>query len=187
MEFLDFGYTTKWIEYDFIDQSILDTQIAEFNNGKEKPIEEFRANLFNKWLSDHKKVTNKQIEQYLELALADSAKIMAGNAVRKLFTSDTITDKQFALIAERLPQFGDWTAKLITRETLLRRLKTEELSEELFDACVSYKKQFEDSRLVLEIIRSTENIDLLSKFENNGSGKQLRKLAAKRIKHLTKT
>jgi hypothetical protein len=65
MEFLDFGYTTKWIKYDFIDQSILDTQIAEFNKGKDKPLEEFRSNLFDKWLSFHKKVTNKQIEQFL--------------------------------------------------------------------------------------------------------------------------
>lgn len=186
MEFLDFGYTTKWIEYGFIDQSILDTQIAEFNNGKEKPTEEFRSNLFDKWLSDHKTVTNKQIEEYLELALEDSAKVMAGNAVRKLFTSDRITDEQFAFIAERLTQFGAWTTKLITREKLSKRLKNEELNEELFDACVSYKKEFEDSRLVLEIIRTTENIDILSKFENNGSGKQLRKLAAKRIKNLKK-
>jgi hypothetical protein len=187
MEFLDFGYTTKWIEYDFIDQSILDTQIAEFNNGKEKPLEEFRSNLFDKWLSSHKTFTNQQIEQFLELALEDVARVMAGNAVRKLFTSDSITDEQFSFIAERLPEFGDWTLKLISRETLLKRLKNEELTEEIFDACVSYKKQFEDSRLVLEIIRTTENIDLLSKFENNGSGKQLRKLAAKRIKNLTKT
>ena len=125
MEFLDFGYTTKWIEYGFIDQSILDTQIAEFNNGKEKPTEEFRSNLFDKWLSDHKTVTNKQIEEYLELALEDSAKVMAGNAVRKLFTSDRITDEQFDFIAERLPQFGDWTTKLITRERLSKRLKSD--------------------------------------------------------------
>ena len=184
MEFLDFCYTTKWIDYEFIDQSILDTQIAEFNNGKEKPLEEFRSNLFDKWLSSHKKVTNKQIEQFLELALEDDAKVMAGNAVRKLFTSDGITDEQFGFIAERLPKFGDWTLKLITRETLAKRLKSEELTEELFDACVAYKKEFEDSRLILEIIRTSENIELLSKFENNGSGKQIRKLAAKRIKRL---
>lgn len=184
MEFLDFGYTTKWITYDFIDQSILDTQIAEFNNGKEKPIEEFRANLFDKWLSSHEKVTNKQIEQFLELALEDSAKTMAGNAVRKLFTSDIITDEQFLFIAERLPQFGDWTLKLVTRESLLRRLKKEELSQELIDACIQYKLDFEDNRLILNIIRDSEDVDMLSLLTGNRNGKQIRKLATKKIARL---
>jgi hypothetical protein len=181
MEFLDFGYTTKWIKYDFIDQFILDTQIAEFNKGKDKPLEEFRSNLFDKWLSFHKKVTNKQIEQFLELALEDPAKPMAGNAVRKLFTSDIITDDQFSFIAERLPQFGDWTLKLITRETLLKRLKKEVLSVEIIDACIQYKLDFEDSRLVLKIIKETEDIDMLTVLSGNRNGKQIRKLASKKI------
>lgn len=187
MEFLDFGYTTKWIKYGFIDQSILDTQIAEYNKHPEKPLEDFRSNLFNKWLSENKTVTNKQIEEFLELALADASEKMAGNAVRKLYISEIPTEAQFALISKKLPEFGDWTAKLISRETLNKRLKNEELSEELFDACVAYKKQFEDSRLLLDIIKTSENIELLAKFESNGSGKQLRKLAQKRIKQLSKT
>ena len=181
MEFLDFGYTTKWIKYGFIDQSVLETQIAEFNNGKEKPLEEFRANLFDKWISAHKSVTNKQIEEFLELAIEDRTPTMAGNAVRKLFTSEIITDDQFTFMAERLPQFGDWALKLITRESLLKRLKNEELSEEIIDDCIQYKIDFEDNRLILNIIRDSEDIEMLLKLTGNRNGKQIRKLASKKI------
>jgi len=120
------------------------------------------------------------------LANIDPDKSMAGMAVKDLFTAAILTEEQFEIISHKLPAFGAWTRKLIIREVLERRLKKEELSEELFRQCFEYKKEFKDNRLLMRIIELSNNKEILALFETSGSGKQLRKLAQKKVDQLSR-
>ncbi len=140
--------------------------------------------VYQQWLDAKKRLTNQEIDNYLNLAKAESDERIAGAAVTQLFTSPMISEGQFKMLKLRLPEFGDWTKKLIQRETLKRKLEKEKVTPELFQACLQYKKDFKDNRLLFLIIKQTDNEDILADFETNGSGKQLRTLATKKLNQL---
>ena len=116
--------------------------------------------------------------------MEDTDKLMAGNAIKELFTSAVISEGQFKSLTLKLPELGDWTKKLITREVLGKRLDAEEITKELYQECLQYKKEFKDNRLLIQMIGKTENPDILSDFSNNGSGKRIRTIAEKRLKQI---
>jgi hypothetical protein len=179
------GYDEKWVSRGFLTEELLLAQIAEFEKDGIAP-EQFRYRAFQQWLASKEALTNKEVAQYIKMAKVDKDQSMAGLAVTNLFLSPLLTKEQFEIMCNKLPSFGDWTRKLIIREVLTRRIAREEILEDLFFECFEYKKEFKDNRLLMAIIEKTENVNLLAKFESNGSGKQLRKLAQKRLAKLSK-
>ncbi len=123
MEIEELGYNHKWIEYGLLTKEILDYQLAEFQKGEDRNTEHYRYGTFRTWLRTKNHFTNREIEQFIELALNDPDQLMAGAAVKDLFTHPNISDEQFDLIKKELSKFGDWTLKLIQREELKRKEK----------------------------------------------------------------
>jgi hypothetical protein len=181
MDTLKLGYTQNWIDYGFLDEETLGQQIIEFEKEKDKNPEHYRFATFQKWLKEKDSRSNLEINQYLELAMEDADKLMAGNAVTNLFVSPIITDNQFETLTHKLQEFGDWTEKLITREVLSRRLQNEELSNNLFNLCYDYKKDFKDNRLLIAIIQKTDNPKYLSMFTDLDIGKKIKTLAQNKL------
>ena len=60
----------------------------------------------------------------------------------------------------------------------------EEITPELYQKCLQYKKEFKDNRLLILLISKAENQEILMDFANNGSGKRLRTLAEKKLNQL---
>lgn len=179
------GYDEKWVSRGLLTEELLLEQIAEFEKDGTAP-EQFRYRSFQHWLTSKESFTNKEVAQFIKTARSDKDQSMAGLAVTNLFLSPKLSSEQFELMCNKLPGFGAWTRKLIIREVLSRRIATEEIDEELFLESFEYKKEFKDNRLLLAIIEKTENVNLLAKFETNGSGKQLRKLAQKKLAKISK-
>jgi hypothetical protein len=72
----------------------------------------------------------------LRSALIDKGEMMAGAAVVDILTEPpNLTDFQFEKICNALNQFGEWTEKVILRQTLFRKLKKEVFTKELFSEC----------------------------------------------------
>lgn len=178
------GYTPKWIKFKLLDETIFNEQMEEFEKGEDENIEHFRYYTFIHWLESKKTISNKEIDNYLLLAHEDEHQIMAGSAVRSLFTSPILTDEQFEDLKIKLAEFGAWTKKLIKREELSKRMAKEALTFEFYQECLAYKNEFDDSRLLVAIIGQTEDEKILLDFENNDCGKRIRKLASKRLKNL---
>ena len=181
METLKLGYTEKWFDYSFLDEKMLLKQIDEFEKGDEQKADGFRLTSFQNWLKEKKELTDEEVNQYIELAQNDTDERTAGSAITDLFVSDKITDQQFEVIKNKLPQFGDWTEKLITREVLTRRLNDETLTVELFNLCYKYKSDFNDNRLLISIIKKTDNPEYLSMFANMEVGKKMKTLASNKL------
>jgi hypothetical protein len=181
------GYTPKWIKFKLLNETIFNEQLEELENmdkEEEKNIEHFRYYTFIHWLESKKSISDKEIENFLLLAHEDEHQLMAGSAVRSLFTSPIITDAQFEALKVQLAEFGDWTKKLIIREDLTKRMNKEALTFEFYQECLAYKNKFEDSRLLVAIIAATEDEKILEDFEGNGCGKRIRTLASKRLAKL---
>lgn len=181
MDLSKLEYTEKWVEYGFLTEEVLNLQIKEFEMGEDKNPEHFRYASFLNWLSPKKSISDEEIDQFLELATIDSNELMAGSAVRTLFVSSIISEEQFEMLKGKLPAFGEWTEKLIVRETLERQLKASTVTLELFKTCLAYKIKFQDNRLLIQIIEATEDVELLAQFESKGIGKRIKTMASKKL------
>lgn len=180
------GYTKKWIDFNFLDGEILSKQIADFEKGGDKGVGHYRYTSFQNWLEGKEKLTNIEVNKYVELANDDKDERMSGLAITDLFVSPKISDQQFDMIKLNLPEFGKWTHKLITREVLLRRIKKEELTSELFNLCFNYKKEFNDNRLLINIIKKTDSVEFLSLFAKLEIGKKIKTLASNKLNKIVK-
>ncbi len=186
MKLSKLGYTKKWIRYEFITPEIFEKQLNHFLASEEKVQENYRFTSFVTWLDSKEKISDRELANFVELATEDSNEHMAGSAVKELIESPKITDKQFENLKIQFETFGDWTKKVVLRETLIRRLNNEELTVELFEECLGYKTDFEDSRLLTTIIKNTEDLDILSRFADSPVGKRIKTLADKKINQIVR-
>lgn len=177
------GYSKKWLDYGFITEEAYLEQLQESKKSKDKELSEFRLESFNNWLSAQKALNVTEIEQFLELAKEDKDPLMAGTALKSLFVSEILSENQFKFLKRKLPEFGDWTKKFIAFTDLNKRLE-KGVNPELYLDALSYKKQFRDSRPLVEVIKNTDDVEILSDFETNGCGKQLRTMAQKRLNRI---
>ena len=184
MDILKLGYTKKWIEFNFLTEKTLSKQIVEFEKEEFKNAVPFRYASFKKWLESKQEITNEDVGNYIELAIEDIDDRMSGSAIKDLFVSSKISEEQFEIIKLKLPLFGEWTQKLITREVLLRRVKSERISPELFKLCYDYKVKFKDNRLLINIIKETNDSQCLSFFSELDVGKKLKTLAQNKLKKI---
>jgi hypothetical protein len=186
MELKDLGYTDKWIRYGLLNKEILNDQFLEFQKGEDQNTEHYRYGTFLNWLRGKENLTNQEIENFIELALEDEDELMAGSAVKELFTSPQITANQFDLVKQRLPKIGAWTTKLISREVLKKKIKNENLTNDLFRKCIIHTKEFDENVLVELIIKETENSDFITQFTTDDYGKKIRNLAKEKLKRIKK-
>ncbi len=186
MDLSKLGYSSKWLKYGLLTKEKLDKQLEDFAKADVLNTEHYRYHSFNEWLNSKSKLSDEEVAAYLELAKEDEEPIMAGNALGILFSSTILSRKQFDYIKSRLPEFGTWTKKLILRVTLQKRVESEDITEDLYKECLDYKKKFKDNRLLISIINVTDNQEILEQFKTNGSGKQIRTLAEKKLKKIQK-
>jgi len=132
MDLETLGYTYKWIEFKILNKDILNDQIEEYKSGEDDNLEHYRYYTLMNWLENKKKLSQKEINQFLTVAKEDPEQQMAGAAVKTLFTSPILTEEQYESLKLSLPEFGEWTEKVIKRQDLLKRLKDEKLTFDLY-------------------------------------------------------
>ncbi len=182
MNFENLGYTEKWLVYGILNESLLQEQLLEFKKGHDTNTEHYRYGTLLNWITVKNCFTEKEIENFIELALADVDKMMAGSAMKALFTCHKLNELQFEKIKQTLPAFGEWTGSLIQREVLWRRLNEEKLTQELFEECILLG----DKSLLEWIINNSNNIEYISELSENGSSKRIRNLAKVMLKRIRK-
>lgn len=178
-------YSKKWLDYGFLKEDVYLEQFKEFKKAEDKNTSPFRLESFSNWLSCQKTLNITEIEQFLELAKEDKDQLMAGTALKALFVSEILSDNQFKFLKRKLPEFGEWTKKFIAFTDLNKRLE-KGVTPELYLDALSYKKQFRDSRPLVQVIKNTNDVEILSDFKTNGCGKQLRTMAEKRLNRILK-
>ena len=89
---------------------------------------EARYAVIMNWLDAQSEISQKQTEQFIEIALEDGDKILGGKSLVALLERPDLPPAQFDLVKHNLWRFGEWTKKVITKEELRRRLEKEELT-----------------------------------------------------------
>lgn len=187
MKLSKLGYNKKWIRFGILTEENIAAQLAHFEESKGELPESYRYTSYLNWLGKKTSLSNREVEKYMELTLEDPNPEMAGAAAKALFESPLVTEAQFNILRLQFPAFGDWTDKVIQRETLNRRLKKEGITPELLHECLQFKNEFADNRFLVQIIEKTEEIDVLSTIKDAGVGKRIRTLADKKINKIIRS
>ena len=187
MKLQDLGYSEKWVKYGLLDEYSLRLQCSEFLINEDQNTEHYRYRTFLNWLRSKSELEDYEIANYIELALEDPDVSMAGSAMKELFTAPQITDKQYEVIRLQLPKFGQWTEKLISRETLKRKLLKEDLTSDLFDECIIHCKKYKENFILEMIISQTNSMIFLTELTKDSYGRKIRQMGNEKIKMIKKS
>ena len=175
------GYTNLWLDYGVLTIEYLIKQVQTFDNSDDQNTEHYRMNAFRHYLSSKNNLSDVEFDNYLELALKDNDVLMAGTAMADLFNKVDLTDLQFKKLSKSIRHFGDWTEKVITRQTLLRKLKTNNLTDELFKECIT-----DGDSVIHEYILDLADFNQLQELVINGKNKKIRNIATEKLNRLTR-
>lgn len=174
------GYTVKWLEYGLLTKNYLLIQTDIYNQGDDKNTEHYRYATFRNYLETKDTLTDLEFDHYIELALCDKALVMAGSALMDLFTKTSLSNHQFDMLITVMKGLGEWANNTILRQTLLRQLKQEVLTDELFRECVE-----KGDKVVHEYLLGIADPNQLSFLALNGRTKKIKTLATQSLKNLT--
>ncbi len=170
------GYTEKWMNYGLLDEATLARQLKEFEKGENTGTEHYRYAKFLNWLRRKQHLTNEEIRNYIELALTDEEETMGGSAVKVLFEQANLTDEQYEYVKHRLPEFGVWTQKVISRDALKREIEKTEITAELIIRCWEHKIKYKENRVIERLLPKIHNPQLLKVFEQFELSKNIRRM-----------
>ncbi|MCC6761949.1 MAG: hypothetical protein IT252_12080 [Chitinophagaceae bacterium] len=175
------GYTTLWLDYGVLTIDYLIEQEQTFDNSDDQNTEHYRYHTFRHYLSSKNKLSDIEFDNYLELTFADNDQLMAGSAAVDLFTKVNLTDFQFEKLSKSIGHFGEWTEKVVTRQTLLRQLKASKLTTALFRECL-----VKGDSAIHEYILDISDLNQLQELAINGKNKKIRNIASEKVKRLTR-
>ncbi len=167
------GYTTKWEEHGLLTRELLLDQISAFHKSEDKHTEHYRYAAFRNYLAAKETLTNPEFDNYIEIALADQDRVMAGAALIDLFTKTHVSDDQFDKLIAHLKELGDWTKNTVTRQSLLRKLKQDKLTDEFFRECLE-----QGDAMVQEYLITLANTEQLTLLSVQGQTKRVRNMAS---------
>lgn len=171
------GYTSRWLEYGLLTEALLAAQLSTFHSHEDPHTEHYRYAAFRNYLSEKYTLTDEELDRYMEIAMADKDRTMAGAAMVDLFTKTDLTQAQFQRLVAQMETLGTWTQSVIARQTLLRKLKQEVLTEALFDACF-----VQGDNVIQEYLIGISNQEQLQMLASEGRTKRIRHMALEQLK-----
>ena len=183
-EFIDkltkIGYSKLWLDFGVLNLELLEEQTTLFDNNDDKNTEHYRYFSFKQYLSSKNDLSDTEFDNYLKLVFADSDSVMASSAALELFKSVELTEQQFQRLCTSIRYFGNWTEKIVTRQTLLRKLKSSNLTDELFNECIKIGDSF-----VQEHIIDLVDANKLQELSIKGKNKKIRTMASERLNKIS--
>ena len=175
------GYTILWLDYGVLTIDYLIQQEQVFDKSDDQNTEHYRYQTFRHYLSSKSKLLDIEFDNYLRLTFEDNDPLMAGSAAVELFNKTDLTQQQFKKLCKTIGHFGVWTEKVVTRQTLLRQLRTSKLTSELFKECV-----VNGDSVIHEYILDIADLNQLQELVINGKNKKIRNIANEKLNMLTR-
>lgn len=174
------GYTGQWLKCGLLTKEQLLVQINAYESEEDKNTEHYRYAAFRNYLKNKETLSDAEFDNYLKIALSDEDTVMAGAALIDLFTNIVLSDTQFDKLITQMKAFGDWTKNTLCRQTLLRRLKHEPLTTELFRECFE-----KGDNLIQEYLISLANPEQLEVLSLKGRTNKIRNMATQLLRQKT--
>lgn len=175
------GYTRKWLDSGVLTKENLHDQLELFKTGGDTNTEHYRYKTLIDFIESKSIISDVDLSNFLEIAISDADASMSSSAMERFLKKDYLTDKQFKMLSASLSDFGDWTEKVIARQKLIRRLKAEELTEELFrESLLSNDKVIHT--ILLSLVEHEKN--RLEALAKNAANSKIKNQAAQLLKKL---
>jgi hypothetical protein len=175
---LKLGFTNLWLEVGLLNEQQVDKLLDEFDKSDDKNTEHYRYGTFRKYLTTKKVLTDCELDNYLKVANLDEDEIMATSAILDILTEIELTDLQFDKVCSEIEELGLGASslKIVSRQKLLRRLKSENLTDELFAESLLIR----DSVTQLYLLDLADN-NQLRQLAENGATKVIKKMATEKL------
>lgn len=170
------GYTAKWLDYGLLTVPQLSEQLSVYGSSGDQHKEHYRYAAFRNYLAGKETLTNEELARYIELAMADEDRTIAGAALVDVFKMQ-LTQAQFNRLIAQMEKLGTWTQTVIARQSLLRKLKQEPLSNALFEECFAHGDNF-----IQEYLIHLSNREQLQTLSSEGRTKRIRNMALEQLK-----
>ena len=174
------GYSTLWLDYGVLTIDQLIEQVKIFGKSNDHNTEHFRYQTFRHYLSSKRELSDKEFDIYLRLTFTDPDPVMAGSATVDIFDKIDLTNLQFQKLCKTVGHFGEWTEKVVTRQILLRQLRTSKLTDELFKDCIE-----NGDSIIHYFIIDIADINQLQGLVIKGRNNKIRKMALEKLTRLT--
>jgi hypothetical protein len=167
-------YDSKWLDFKFIDEVFISSQITIYKTTDDKNTEHYRIAAFNNILEQNYLLDDKQIEQYIELAKIDKDEVMAKGALMNLLVWPRLKDQQFENLILR-PEFAD---KVFQQRAKRKIMMKEVESLELTDESVEFYIKNGDSNVQLKLLSKPDiTRKQLVYINENGINRSVRNIA----------
>lgn len=173
------GYSILWLDYGILTIEYLVEQEVVFDNCEDQNTEHYRYSTFRQYLSSKDNLSDTELDNYLRLTFLDIDPLMAGSAAIDLFNRTNLTEQQFQKLCNSIHYFGEWTEKVVTRQTLLRQLRTSKLTDDLFKKCIE-----NGDSVIHEYILDIADNDQLEELVIIGKNKQIRNIASEKLQRI---
>jgi hypothetical protein len=171
---IDMKFHIKWLEYNFVDKSFLLNQHEIFTSSDDKSTEHYRYNAFRQVLQNNECLSDRSINNYIELAEMDDDRSMATAALMDLLSWNGLNDEQDRRLAN-IPEFSSQMFQASYRnKTMMKTISRIPISDEIIKDCIqNYPSHVQESLLYKEDIQRHQ----LEYIYQHGKNKRIRSMA----------
>ncbi len=170
----DMKFHIKWLEYDLIDKSFILNQYKSFVCSDDKSTEHYRYSAFQKILQDNECLSDRNIDNYINLTEIDDYRSMATAALMDLLRWRGLTDEQYTSLVNR-PEFASQIFQNYHRnKSMIKTISQIPISDEIVKNCIqNYPGDVQEYLLSKEDIQRHQ-IEYIYQY---GKNKRIRNMA----------
>jgi hypothetical protein len=172
-------YDPRWLNYGFLDPASLRDQIAELESGDDANTEHYRYRSFLAVLESRASLSEKEIDDYVELALADPEVQMGEAALRKLAEWPKLGEAGYIKISGHEVFLRASMRGSMIWGRLIRALNSSSLTPE---DCDSYLEagDSEVQRVLMDRVKLSRT--QLERLRSAGKSRAIRNMAAEKLR-----
>ena len=173
------GYTTKRIDYGFIDPELLKEEAVQFETGDDHSPEHFRYRRFLSKLKSRPSLSGEDIDHYIELAEEDPDRAMAVSALGELARWLYLDQSACEMLSAHSAFQNVWLRRTLMRGKVARELRSSSLTPEGADFYIAAGDP-EVQRALLD--RWELSRDQLERLRDHGSNRAVRNMAKDKLR-----
>ena len=173
------GYDRRWLTYSFLDLALLDAQHVACLTSDDRHPEHYRFASFGQFLRERSAVSDAELDRYVELAVLDPDKVMAGSALAELLAWPGLGPVQFERLASHTAFELPFLQHLVVRRRLLAAISAGPIDDALLASCLaSYDSAVQRAFVSVSGVAGSH----LALLAQNGCNRAVRNLASQQLR-----
>jgi DNA-binding Xre family transcriptional regulator len=171
-------YAAEWVDYGFVDETFLTAQMEAAELSGDESTEHYRYAAFKAVLESNSNLDDLTIDRFIKLAELDEDQTMAEAALALLARNTNLTDEQLERIRTHRAFTPPALQKILMQNQLLRSLDSVQLTDDVFERCLTMGNGDVQRKLVA---RKDLSANQLMRLMTSGSNRAVRNLAKQQL------